>query len=275
LLLIKYCKYLKQQYNLDIVNFNAYEIDQGLRKAGTIVSRLLPNYDLTQERIADAVPMILLDSDDRASLWVDLARYRTKVERTAVQWFGAKSKEFFVDREWQSTTDLKELGDKARVQFKDLKLSNFFTRSSCDIEVDYTRIAFDGGIREALRLACQQAKPWKINQIKDPGYKQDAQVLYRRYLLANYVVGTGDDVAMEQALYKFAKRRYSGELRVDKQERVSDEGEDINEYFDSLEVRLTKLEEIKGRGVSEAKLMESLEQFYHQSEIYRLFSQQA
>jgi hypothetical protein len=162
---------------------------------------------------------------------------------------------------------VQRLARAAVAQFKSITLRNFFSETTCDIEMDIYRMDFD-----SLDLYCQAVQSNKkelLSDCHDPGVK----VLWLRRQLASPHASVSDPKTAE-VLRKYALHRYGGKLQLVRtiEESKSDEAGHFHPSLGELVRCLLQLKEaaaIQGNK-EDAKLLESLERYIRASDIVRV-----
>lgn len=266
LLTIKLAAWLKQNAQIDVTTFEAYE---GLKlhstaRSGSVYLMSEPEYDLFEGSYLSLRPVTLLDSDRKSALWVDLQRYSEQPAPSALLWRTATKHAFFTSGQAKDDSYLKGLARGAIEQFKGVSLSNYFKRSTCDIEMDIYRLDFDGV--DALREAIQSNSKGPLESIQRGA--DDAKILWIRYQLALPGDRLGDE-KFAAMLKRYALHRYGGKLQLSK----SIEGEgDLKDFHPTYHQLFTSLRQARDAAYAthesdDVKLLSSLEAFYRQSDL--------
>jgi len=261
LLTIELAKTFKNDFGLDLTQFEAYEAGKfhQFARQGHGIASLEPNYDLSIPEISITNVMTLLDADHRYALWIDLARYKEGAGRDSIRWLNQGNSYFFSGGEMKSHENL-ELAPKALAELQSINLKNFFSRSTCDVEQDIYRLDFDaiGALESAIWKGDSSAMA-KINN-------EDARIAFIRYKLSNYEWGGAQDDKVKALLKEYALHRYGGAMQVKKILKAETSTSDYHVTFKSM---LEDLEARKKEAVDkDKKLLESLKEFYMESDIY-------
>lgn len=276
LLTIKLAEHLHKNFDLDIRSFNAYQVAYRHQNAkqGDVLYRIKPNYEPKTEDLALFEPMTLLDAERNSALWIDLERYREGQGEKSIRWFSVTSHFFAEAKGKEIQEEHQELAKKALDEFKNIKLNNFFTPSTCDIELDIYRLhnRMDFKPLEALYQAIWEDDPALLKRIKE----RSARILYRRYELIAYDWSEAEELntstRMAELLKKYALFRYSGDLQLS---RVAPDPEKAAQnpeyYYHPSYSALIKELDIAKKDASEEdlKIIKSLGQFYLDSPLIK------
>lgn len=267
ILSIALAKYCRDTFGFDAVSYLAYEggAFEPRQRQPDVFSMLELNYDLSCAERSIIKPVTLLDCNYRASIWVDLEAYKNGRGRQSLRnikklgghsaWFAAESQ---LDPSWR------EWALKAQTEFRAINLDNFFGPTECDIEANIWRL--DASDREALFKAIHKGDESEIQGV-------DAKVILLRHKLRSYEWGSGDDHTMEKALRNYALRRYGGETFMSKIPRSEVKEENRAEYYHpTLKMLFDEISEERKNRTSpdDTTLLAALEQFYLESDIYRV-----
>lgn len=275
LLEIAVAKELAQRFDYNLLlrdPYEAYEWHTHVREPRVLVAYEL-QYDLSQPTSRIEVPYALLDVDARSALWINLKRFQELegeqgAVRKAIQWINFKGGHALcTDLAENSDLELVRVAERAFAQFKEVRLSNFFEPTVCDIEQDIYRLGFKGN--DALHAAIWQGKTELIASAGK--LSRDLKSIYFRYKLTNYRWGDDDDDAFAAVLRKYALYRYGGQARLKKSPEASTEPQkDFAPTFKALRDELRLRRDQAGAGSGDRELLESLEQFYQASDLYKV-----
>lgn len=263
ILTIDFAKYLASEFKLDVRSYDPFETASlhSQESKGEIYHLLNPNYDLKDKNLAVKTPMTLLDFDYRYALWINLDRYREGEGRKSIKWFNKSAAAFFCDNKVSQDSKLLEVAHAALKEFSNVKLRNFFPKSTCDIEQDIYRLDFD--LIDALHEQIWQGRGEKLSLAKS----QDAKSIQIRNQLANYEWGSPSDQKVEKMLARYALYRYGGKAKISK---FDDEGESARVHPTFKELYADLSSRLKDASAADRKLLESLKAFYLESDIFRL-----
>jgi len=142
LLTIELARALERDFDLDVRTYEAYEVSElhDKKNIGQVFYRLSPGRKLSDKAISKSTPMTLLDFGPKSSLWVNLESYGKKKKDKCINWHSMASRPFILSDESCNDGKLIKLARQAIEEFKEVKLSNYFDQSSCDIEMDIYRL---------------------------------------------------------------------------------------------------------------------------------------
>ena len=157
-LTVKLAEYLAHRYKIDVRKYNGYEAGT-FERSGKILNTVWPNYDLSSPEQFDSTPHILLQANHRYTLWVNLQKFKEEPDRSAIRWVKKGTGPFFIHPTdpFEERPEWKELAVKAKKELSGYNLSNFFSRSTCDIDQDIYRLDFDA--LDALSSAIWHGDP--------------------------------------------------------------------------------------------------------------------
>jgi hypothetical protein len=266
LLTIKVAGWLKENAQIDVTMFEAYEGLQlhSTARTGSVYLLSEPEYDLFESSHVSLRPVTLLDSDRKSALWVDLQRYSEQAAPSALLWRTATKHAFFTSGQAKDDSYLRGLARGAVEQFKGISLSNYFKRSTCDIEMDIYRLDFDG--IDALKEAIQSNSKGPLEAIQRG--VEDAKILWIRYQLSLPGERLGDP-KFTSMLNRYALHRYGGKLQISKSIEGDGEEKDFHPTYHQL---LTSLRQARDGSYAthnkdDIKLLNSLETLYRESDI--------
>ena len=200
---------------------------------------------------------LLLDESKNAFLFVDIKAYLSGKGRDSIVYFNKGAG--FLDPLSQPIKEkaLDEVIDSIHHDFQGINCSNYFTKSSCDIESDIYRLSFD---EQALLERKIRGQNCNINR------KSDLQQLWRRYNLRNIAEGsvTLNEEHFKQAFQQYVGGRYLQGCQTNKFGDNPIYSSSWNELVESLK---TRIQNAQGPDLS---LMKSLETFYRNSEIKKV-----
>lgn len=264
LLTIKLAKLLTTTYAVDVRNLDACEVISFHDKGPVVLKTLQPNYEMPLNSRTSEGLLMHLTNDRRSGLWVDLNRYREGNGRQSIRWLSPTRHAIFVEGEAEITDELKQVVGKARDEFRDITLRNFFGISTCDIEQDIYRIDFDG-IRQLGDAIAGDARELKRSK------NRDSIILLTRSKLR------GSDKLSEsgwELFRRYAIHRYGGTTQLSKSPQV----DGSLEFHQTLAQRMERIillrEGLKGSSEPEALesvgLLNDLGQFIVGSEIMKV-----
>lgn len=257
---IELAKEFKNKFKVDVAKFEPYE-GQSLQREpkGAVFEVLEPDLLLEAKGRATSNPMTFLDGDHKAALWIDLPRYQNGEGRASIRYYNFKSNAFLSSGKILNDKAWSEVAAKALSEFRQIKLSNFFTTSTCDIEQDIYRM----DINDIDKL---HAVIWrgKESQIKD----KDAQSLLTRHKLCEYSYGSGADDKVNELLRKYALYRYGGEAKMWKGENNAADPKSKHPTFKEMVAEIDAL--ISTGNSKDKELLKSLREYYFESDIYRV-----
>jgi hypothetical protein len=273
LLTIDLAKQYLEKFSVDVRSFDPFEalLDQERPVRGLIRWSRQLDYNPDSEQAASTRAMVLLDFDHRSSLWIDLSRFKEKADRSAVYWFSHNGGHQFIAAPSEPLTpDERELMNRALELFKDLTLKNFFEKSSCDIEQDIYRLDF--AAIDSLTKAIFSGEEQKIKTSKN----RDLQVIFLRYQLASIACNQPLPAQFEKPLRAYSEYRYGGKALLSKQvpDETWDDKRKGEAYHPRIEDYLATIERLNATMTepSSKMLLQSLEKFYHQSDVLRLLN---
>ena len=256
----------KKQFGAEVREFLSYEAPPTAKK-GDVVFGLRPQYELASKEIAVASPHVLLDSDHRSALWLDLGRYLSAPERSSISWMTKATSAFFIGSTQTLSPDQERARTKALEQFKEISVKNFFPKSNCDIEMDIYRLDFQA--IEALRQAIWEKNPKKLRDLKS----SDLSSLYDRHRMTYYPWGGGHDEKVGEMLKEYALYRYGGRMPLTKGDSLEpyEEGVASLHYHETLTERIERVEGyLTGAEGRDRVLLQALLDLYRASDIVRV-----
>ena len=210
-LTIRLAQTLQQTFGVDGRLYSGYPTNHlhQLGREHPVVVAVFPQTDLSSTEIATRVPYALLNHDQKSGLWIDLDKYREGKRREAIRWMGANSGALYAQVDGVVEQAYGADAKRAREEFRDITISNFFARSTCDIEADIFRLGFS----EIDNLA---SAIWSGNaQAISAGASPDARELYIRHRLAELDWSAATET-QEKRLAIYAKYRYGGACNIHK-----------------------------------------------------------
>jgi hypothetical protein len=267
LLSIDLCRRLKKDFSLDLTTYKAYEA------SSAECCCIFPNYEMLQasQELSDRQIIkncILLSENYRNALWLDLKRYKDGEGRAAISWFN-KAAHQLVCNKVEFTVEEKELALKAKKEFKDISVDNFFQSSSCDIEQDIYRL-------DMQKIASLHSYIWEndkkdLNQIKDDDFKN----LATRFLLAYGIPEQSRGKKWQEGLRQYAKYRYGeNTFQLSKSIGADLQPEDLSKcYHPSLKHLISETERLEKEAKSpeDAEILKQLKEFITQSDLFLFF----
>lgn len=268
LLTIEVARWLKREAGLDVATYEPYEGLKLHSTAGTgaVYTVQEVEYDLASTDFASEGSFTLLVCDHKRALWIDLDRYANHRDPSAIRWRSAQKNAFFVSTQASQDRELQSLARAAIKQFSGVTLSNFFQKTTCDVEQDIYRLDF-----QALDLFCQAVREGRKEVLAELA-APEARVLFTRYRLVapelDLSVKANRDTFKRYVLY-----RYGGELQLARtvEDREQQEGTHhvtLQDMVNSL-ARSKDAAAIAGNS-EDLKLLDSLERFYRQSEVFQV-----
>lgn len=264
-LTIALARYYAKQYKIDVRDYLPYE-PSALRQIGrgTIFERELPEYNLKSSACFEKSPYILLDSNHRYALWINLNRHRELMSRQeaperAIEFFKVDGSDFFSNLSVVKDEKLLIEARKALDSLSNVSLQNYFKESDCDIEAQIYRLDQNS---ISLLSRCM----WHGEKNTKPS--GDARRILTRFKLANADEST---VGLDAKLKEYAAYRYGGRMKVSRySDAVFEEGVQQEGFHPTLSELFKEIEEIKNTGDAQAQsLMQSLEHYYKSSSIFR------
>jgi hypothetical protein len=261
LITIELAKTFSTEWGVDVRSFEAYQGDRLPTKprSGKVFIAIEPQYDLESKEIACPIPVSLLDQNHRYALWINLNDFKNSHGRRSIIWSTKGTSSFFTDGQVSDDFELGELAQRSLGEFANINLSNFFQRSTCDIEQDIYRLDMDdiGALYQAI---------WEHNERPIRSLKtRDAWVLYKRFQLANASQAEQGSAEYRSMLEKYAKYRYDGAMHMDKfQPEDSNIPENIHPKFDEM---LAELETLRAANPEKKAQLDGLKKFYLSSHI--------
>lgn len=264
LLTIELAKVFRKKFDLDICSFSSYQaVPAHKGPRASVYNYFKPNRDLLSDCKAETCPMTLLDADYRSALWIDLERYRKGSGQESIRWFNQQKSAFLTDNKAADFAQYQELAERALKEFENITLGNFFSETPCDIERHIYRLDFSQ--IELLHNIIWQGKNLKPDLV-------DTKSILARYKLANYEIGSGQDQALKEKLRLYALYRYGGKCLIEKhyKENSWEEGA-APRFHETLAQSISKIDQkIASSGAEDLVLMQSLKQFYLESEIMQV-----
>ncbi len=254
----------RKDFALDVLTYDSYEVGrlEVAPRSGMIVYQDTVRYEL-EGPPAEALPMTVLDADHKYALWINLKRFQEGAGRGAIDFFNPQQSAFFLGAAASSPDDWSAVAEKALIEFKEITLKNFFTTSKCDIEQDIYRLDMRliGALEQALagdKRAMQKIK------------SEDLRTAFLRARLARYEWGGEYDAMVESELKEYALYRYGGSLNLDKFESPDAAEKPPRMHPTYMELSEALEASLQKASPNDAKLLESLKQFYDSSEILRV-----
>ncbi len=281
LLTIKLAQKLLSDFDLDVRTYDSYEAralctDPALTLPH-IAESLSPQYDLNEKEISVATPLSLHSANDRAAIWVNLARFKECGNRSALFYASYNSAALYLGSDLNHDPQLKEIALKASKAFADINPDNFFNEATCDIEQHIYRLPFQW-IDKLGSALCSSTGPCPPELKKN----RDAYILYIRSKLRNICdpLAQSDESTL-QVLKQYANHRYSGSLQLvkelpDEQEQ-NEEKKDASHFTPTLSELYQEVEsELSTRtDKGDHALLLALKTFYDQSPINALIDNES
>jgi hypothetical protein len=269
LLTMRVADWIAKECGLDATTFEAYEGGKlhSTARAGTVYIQQQPEYDLSAESFAAQTPMTILDASGRAALWIDLQRYADQQTPACIVWRSAAKHAFFVSPQAVQDPELQKLARAALRQFSGITLKNFFSDTTCDIEMDIYRLDFDN--LDLYVRAVQENNRAVLDSCSNP----EARVLWLRRQLASPQASINDPKTAE-VLRKYALHRYGGKLQTARSLEGGGEDEQ-GAHHQTLRETVRDLMQRREAAVlrndqADLKLLDSLERYIRSSEIVRV-----
>ena len=256
-----------EDFGLDVRQYSAYEPRElDAARPGTLIERLTPLYDSADPSRSEACPYVLLDSNYRYALWINLRRFeelRAKKEpaERAVEFFKLEGSEFFSDLRTCKGKDTVRLAAEAFEQLKRISLRNFFKESDCDIEAQIVRI-------DHQNLDVLHRRLWQNEA--DRALSEDARRILVRFKLANAPDGSP---GLDAKLRDYALYRYGGRMKLSRwSQETFEEGVLQEGFHPAFSELMEEIDTCEAAAVTEddRTLMKALRQFYLNSHIYRV-----
>lgn len=267
LLTIALAKCLETNFKIKLADFEAYEarICEQNKFRENIWMQNLINYELAIPGRAIAVPVALHAFNYKEALWIDLQKFEQNNKEKSLFWINKNSAAFYLGACEESGSKWEDLAKKARKEFREISLENYFKPSTCDIEQDIYRVDFDG--ITALEQAIWHGNTAALKQLP----ARDAKVLFKRFQLNNYRWGGTHDERMQKSLKAYADYRYFGEIKLKKFENEA--GSSAEQQTPNLMQMLEEVVKLQQDADSEDKrLLAALHAYYLSSDIYKLYS---
>lgn len=267
LLTIELARSFRNKFGLDPLTYSAYEasrLDREQRKP-LVFAAQEPNYDLESSEISIVKPVTLLCADSKYALWLDLKKYKEGQGRRSISYVKKFGGDFFITDTHSLEPSWTQVAEKAQAEFSAITLGNFFAPAICDIEQFIYRLDFDAraALTEAIwDVGAGESKP--LNDI-------DAKILLKRHELRTYEWGGAKDRQVEKDLRSYALRRYGGKVILAKFESDTPEAQPDQYFHPTWQRLLAEITELStSADPSDRKLLQSLQQFYLTSDIFRV-----
>lgn len=249
-----------EKYNIDVRIYEGYEISSD-PEPGTIVSRKTPAYDLQNPSRYEERLYMFLTADYRAALWVDIEAYKNGAAKSSIRHRRKACGEFFYEHT-ACDEATKVMVRKAFEEFKHITLKNFFEQTNCDVEQDIYQVDF--AEMDALHDAIHKNDESRIKNLK----RQQAKSLLVRHKLAHYVPDGSEsdrDLPFWNLFKQYILYRYGGKMSLSLYDT-----EEID-FHPTAQELLAEIETARiGAQSDDNKLLEALELFYQQSEIFQI-----
>ena len=210
-LTILLAKTLVTAFGVDVRTHSAYPAAElhAMGRAHPVVVALTPQLDLQSPLIASRRPFSLLTNDGKSGLWIDLLEYREGKGRDAIKWMSTNSRSLLIDLDDVASQAYTADAIRARDQFRDINLSTFFHRSTCDIEADIFRLSFS-------EIESLESAIWTGNKLAiSNSDSKDIRELYIRNRLSELDWSCATE-SQEQRLAAYALYRYGGACNIQK-----------------------------------------------------------
>lgn len=256
LLTIEVAKEILNRFKLDVRKFHPYQPSEQDEKAGEIVYRALPGYELSESAAFNVKPYMFLDGDYRSSLWIDLERFAEKGDESTVRYFNRQQSAFFISPQVPEASDVTELALNAEKSLRHIRISNYFKTTCCDIEQDIYRLDFDG--IDALYNAIWLGDFGALSE--HPG--RNARILYLRHWLKEQDWNSPSVKAIE-TIRQYAEYRYSGSLVLSKHDPES-----VHPTFSEMLSEIKQLQQTR-KNEQDNLLLSSLIKWYIDSPVVK------
>ena len=264
LLTIRLAKYFRTEFEEDILAFEPYQVRHlhGLTNGTPVQLREPMRKGFSFEHFEKNFPAVLLDANERYSLWIRLDQYKLEKEtnlfnRSSIAW--RKFQEHVVlsgELLFEHEEELRTVGLEALDTYKGVTLSSYFDDRECDIEQFIYRIpmAEFTELFEAIQLRKPSAE-----------LSADSRQLVKRSWLERWLPGDSAEDEFKKSLREYARYRYGGRLLMEKYQK---DGSDVVKYHPTLKDLHVEIEhERTVRGESAELILTNLEKFYRESEI--------
>lgn len=269
LLTMRVADWIQKDSGYDVATFEAYEGGKlhSTARSGAVYVQEQPEYDLGAESFVSKTPMTILDASGRAALWIDLQRYADRQTPECIVWRSAAKHSFFVSPQAVQDPELQKLARAALRQFSAITLKNFFSDTTCDIEMDIYRLDFDN--LDLYIRAVQENNRSILDGCSNP----EARVLWLRWQLASPQASVNDPKTAE-VLRKYALHRYGGKLQTARSVEDNKQ-EEQGAYHQTLRETVRDLMQRREAAMirndeADLKLLNSLERYIRTSDIVRV-----
>lgn len=263
-LTIDFAEYLENEFDVNLSTFDAYKREASL-KPGAVVNILKPNYDLNAKSLYDSDLGVLLFEDYRSSLWLNISKVKQE-SKNPISYVNRKTGIIITSSKNISKEEEKE-ALKYYKKYKGITISDFFKKSTCDIELDIYRLDFD-------QIDYLHSKIWEENydsNLSKPS--RDAKILLTRYKLNQIDDNSFKDSAVFKKFKSYVDYRYGGKLQLWKaiDDNLAKEDKE-RAYFPKLKSLLTDIKVAKKEKTKkeDQKLILALEKYYLSSPIYEV-----
>ncbi|NBV29774.1 NAD(P)-dependent oxidoreductase [bacterium] len=251
-----FAEHIHKNYGIDVRTYSSYEIG----KNNFDVVKVFPFVDQNNQKISDEYCyMALLEQNKTQALWINLKKFEDGLGKKAISWYNKNTSPFFVEKVIRGD-DHKKRAATARVGLSDINIENFWPDKNCDIEqfvymmpIGHITSLYDAIWRKDLFL------------IKETKSKFASQ-LYLRFLMNN-----ADVDQVENQIKEYAKYRYGGKLKTDKEnfDAKYQEGVYSESFHTTYNELLAQIDELSKKPEN-AHLMKQLKKFYDSSIITSL-----
>ena len=251
LLTIKLAKHLLDNYDLDIRNYNSYEV----KKNRFDVVKVFPFIDENGDKVSDEYCYYaILEQNKNQALWINIKKFEEGLDKKSVSWYNKTKSSFFV-KEYLNDESLKTRASIAKKELSHITLENFFPPKNCDIE-QFIYMMPIGDI-SALYDAVWRNDLFLIKNRKC----KFASQLYLRFLCNNLDVDRIESTLKEYAIY-----RYGGKLKLDKNNfEVEYQDGVYSESFHPTYNELIEMIDILSKDSDNKFIMSRLKDFYENS----------
>lgn len=266
-LTIELAKYYTDRFGMDVRSYQPYEPREMMsRGLHPVLMRSVPQYEVASPECRVQIPYVLLDSNHRYALWINLSRYLElkaagSATTRAVEWMKFDGHDFFTDSCEVTDNQVLKSASEALADLGKVSLENYFTETDCDIEAHIYRI--DISAIDYLRRAVSENGSLKWLPCPPP----DLRNLAVRWKLANAPSGTP---GLEGPLRQYALYRYGGQMKVSRfSDEIYEEGVYSSHFHPTYREMRAEAEELAAAATGEDKQrMQKLLTYYSASEIY-------
>jgi hypothetical protein len=257
-LTIKLAKYLSENYDIDVRNYNSYEVP----KNTPTVIKGYPFLDDVVKTDPEAYSYFtVLEQDNRQALWINIKKFEDGLGKESVFWANKNTSMFFV-KDVINDKDLIRRAKAAKHGLSDITLENYFPEKNCDIEAFIYSMPLNN--IKALSFALWRNDYYLLNLAN---CKKTSKVCLRTKL-ANYG-NNGEnlnDPSFLDSIKKYALYRYGGKMKIDKDDITSEYIEGVyNESFHTTYKELLSMIDDISKDDDSKFIMKQLKKFYDDS----------